>query len=121
MLLFGSILNTAFADIYEDIASSIRKGDAKQLALFFGNTVDITLLEQENISAKAQAELIIKEFFTKNPPKIFSIIHKGASKEGTMYAIGNLTTIEGKIFRISYFLKSIDGKNLIQEIRIETA
>lgn len=107
-------------DIYDDIANSIRSGDARQLATFFGNTIDLTILDKENAYSKAQAELIIKDFFSKNPPKSFTILHKGSSPEGTQYAIGNLETMNGKTFRTSFYVKNTGGKTALQEFRIET-
>ncbi len=107
-------------DIYDDIANSIRSGDPKQIAFYFSNTVDLTILNQEEVYSKAQAELIVKDFLNKNSPKTFTILHKGSSKEGTLYAIGNLVTLNGKTFRTSFFVKMTSGKYMIQELRFET-
>lgn len=117
LLLSSSVIA---ADIYDEIANSIRTGDAKQLATFFGNSIDLTIMEKENVYSKAQAEFILKDFFGKNPPKSFTILHKGSSPEGTQYAIGNLITSSGKTFRISFFIKNNNGKFVLQELRIET-
>lgn len=106
-------------DIFDDIANSIRSGDARQLAVFFGNTIDLQIIDQENVYSKAQAEFIIKDFFIKNQPKTFTILHKGSSPEGIQYVIGNLTTTKGKSFRTSFYLKTIEGKSVLQELRIE--
>ena len=111
---------TVFAiDIYEDIANSIRNGDASQLATFFSSNIDLTIIDQENVYSKSQAEFIVKDFFSKNHPKSFNIIHKGSSPEGTQYAIGTLTCVNGKSFRASFYLKNNNGKFTIQELRIE--
>ncbi len=120
-ILFLLLLSTQlFAlDIYDDIANSIRSGDARQLAVFFGNTIDLQIIDQENVYSKAQAELILKDFFIKNQPKSFTILHKGSSPEGTQYVIGNLTTTKGKSFRTSFHLKTINGRSVLQELRIE--
>ena len=106
-------------DIYDDIANSIRSGDAHQLATFFGSSIDLTIMDQENVYSKAQAEFVLKDFFSKNHPKSFNIIHKGSSPEGTQYAIGNLISANGKTFRTSFYLKNNGGKYILQELRIE--
>src|SRR5258706_15863280 len=80
------------ADVYEDISRAIRSGDSRQIASLFGSSIDLTLLNQEDVYSKAQAELMIKDFFLKNPPKTFTIVHKGSSKEGTLFAVGNLAS-----------------------------
>ena len=107
-------------DIYDDISNAIRSGDARQLATFFGNTIDLTINDKESVYSKAQAEFVIKDFFSKNPPKSFTILHKGSSPEGLQYAIGNLVTSSNKTFRISYYVKNSQGKFLLQELRIES-
>jgi len=119
---FFLITSSVFSekDVYEEVSNAIRSGDSRQIATFFGSTVDLTILAQENVYSKAQAELVIRDFFSKNTPKSFVILHKGSSNEGTLYAIGNMTTIKGGVFRTSFFIRQSDGKNLIQELRFET-
>ena len=112
--------STKALDIYDEIANAIRSGDSKQIAMYFGNSIDLTIMNQEDVYSKAQAELIVKDFLYKNSPKTFSILHKGSSKEGTLYAIGNLVTLNGKTFRTSFFVKMGAGKYVIQELRFES-
>ena len=121
LVLFLLAGNSLFAlDIYEEIANSIRSGDARQLASYFSNTIDLTVLGKENVYSKAQGELILKDFFGKNPPKSFTILQKGSSPEGAQYAIGNLITASGKTIRTSFYFKSVNGKIIIQEFRLES-
>ncbi len=110
---------SVFADVYDEILNAIRAGDARQIATWFNSSIDLTLVSQEDVYSKAQAELLVKDFFSKNPPKSFAIVHKGSSKEGTLFAVGNLTAANGKTFRVSFVLKSVQGKHLIQELRFE--
>lgn len=120
LLLLLSVFQTVSGiDIYDDISNALRSGDAKQVSTFFGNTLDLTIGEQEDVYSKAQAELILRDFFSKNTPKSFAVMHKGSSKEGTLYAIGTLVTSAGKSFRTSFYLKSNAGKYILQELRIE--
>jgi hypothetical protein len=120
-IIFLLLISTPLfaSDINDDIATSIRNGDAHQLAAFFGNNIDLTIIDQENVYSKAQAEFIVKDFFSKNRPKSFNILHKGSSPEGTQYVIGHLAAANGKTFRISFYIKNSDGKNVLQELRIE--
>lgn len=106
-------------DIYDEISNAIRSGDSRQVSTFFGNSLDMTIGNQEDVYSKAQAELVLRDFFSKNSPKTFSVNHKGSSKEGTLYAIGTLITTSGKSFRTSFYLKSTGGKYILQELRIE--
>src|SRR5712671_5611400 len=117
LLVFNSFMGF---DTCEDIGGAIRSGDAKQLASYFANTIDLTIINKEDNYSKTQAELIVRDFFSKNPPKSFTMVHKGTSKEGTLYGIGTLTSIKGVNFRTSFYAKQSGEKYFIQELRFET-
>lgn len=121
-LLLLLISHTALSgDVYDDIANALRSADARQIAGYFGPTVELSVPGQEDVYSKAQAELILRDFFSKNTPRSFTIVHKGAAKENTLYAIGKMVSAKGKDFRVSFYVKSTGGKNTIQELRIEDA
>ena len=120
LLIFLSVhFAVQAADVYDELANAIRTGDAHQVATFFDAKVDLALPSQEDVYSKAQAELLIKDFFIKNPPKTFTLVHKGSSKEGSLFAVGTLVCTNGTTFRISFVMKSLNGQNSIQELRIE--
>jgi hypothetical protein len=117
MLSVGSV--TASLDIFNDISDAIRSGDARSVARFFSSTVDLTILRQEEVYSKAQAEQVLRDFFSKNTPRSFQLIHKGVSKEGAKYAIGNLVTAQGGQYRTYFFVKQTAAGEVIQELRFE--
>src|SRR6266404_3025658 len=104
-LLSFVISASAYADVYDAIGNAIRTGDARQISTYFSSSVDLTILNQEDVYSKAHAELLVKDFFSKNTPRSFTIVHKGSSKEGTLFAVGTLTTATGKTYRTSFVLK----------------
>lgn len=112
-----SISAVASIDVFEDIANSLRSGDSKAVSRFFGNTVDLTIINQEEVYSKMQAEQILREFFSKNTPRSFTIIHQGLSKEGSRYAIANLITVQGITYRTYFYVKTQGGTSIIQELR----
>jgi hypothetical protein len=61
--------------------------------------------------------MILKEFFTNNPPKSFKIIHEG-SRQNASFAIGNYQTGSGT-YRFYFLTKKVNGKLLIHQLRIE--
>ena len=107
------------SDIYDELADAIRAGDAHHIAGYFDGKVNLALSNQEDVYSKAQAELLIKDFFSKNPTKSFALVHKGSSKEGSLFAVGTLTCTNNKTFRVSIVMKSVKGSNTIQELRFE--
>ncbi len=119
-LLSIFIVFFSLSDITDDVSSAVKTGNASNVAKYFSANVDVKILEKEDVYSKAQAELILKDFFSKNPVKSFSVIHKGTSKNGDQFAIGTYENTSGKKFR-SYFLFKKEGSNLtIQQLRFET-
>ena len=119
LVLFGgvSVFNTDGADIPEEIILSLKSGNSKTLAKYFNSNIELQILDDENVYSKSQAELIVGNFFKKNPPTGFNIIHNGGTQDAK-YIIGNLITTQGT-FRVYFLLKDKSGKPLIHELRIE--
>jgi len=118
LIVFFTISSFASLDIFEEIGNSIRAGDSKSISRYFGSTVDLTIISQEEVYSKVQAEQILRDFFSKNTPKTFTIIHKGESKEGARYAIGSMVTTQGETFRTYFYIKQQNGNSILQELRL---
>jgi hypothetical protein len=117
LVLTNAIEARSQADGLDAVANALRSGDAKSVAKFFGSTIDLTIVAKEEVYSKIQAEQVLKEFFVKNHPRSFKIIHKGASKEGAQYGIGSLSTNQGQTFRTYIYIKQ-SGKSIqVQELR----
>ena len=116
-LLFVSA--NLFAQIPDDIILSINEGNSKVLSGYFNQNVELTVLENDNVYSKAQAQQIVGNFFESHPPreKGFKVIHK-SGKEGSQFVIGSLATVNG-VFRVSFLLKQNNGKDYIHQLRIE--
>jgi len=107
-------------DISDDVAAAVKTGNAGNVARFFSAKVDLKIIDKEDVYSKAQAELILKDFFARNTVKSFGIIHRGTSKNGDQFAIGTYESTTGKKFR-TYFLFKKEGAGLtIQQLRFET-
>ncbi len=109
--------NQVNAQIPDDIILSLKSGNAKVLAGYFNQNVELVILENDNVYSKAQAEQIVTSFFVRYQPERFQVIHQGG-KEGAQYVIGNLTTKQG-VFRVYFLLKKSTGKDIIHQLRIE--
>lgn len=110
----------ASADIPDDVANAIRTGNAKEISKYFADNVDLKVLEQENIYSKAQAELILKDFFAKHPVKEFALVHKSQPKNDSQFAIGTLKTSNGH-YRVHYLMKTASGATTVTQFRIENS
>lgn len=117
LLVFNSFVANISEEIPKGIALAFRAGNSKELVKFFNTSIELVILEKEDVYSKTQAERIIRDFFTKYPPENFSILHQGG-KESSYYAIGDLTTSKG-VFRVYFLLKTKNGNSLIHQLRIE--
>ncbi len=104
-------------DIPQALSDALRTGNTSMLSGYFNTSIELAILDQEDIYTRQQAELIVKDFFAKHVPSSFVILHKGG-KEGSQYAIGNLTTSAGS-FRVTLLIKQKDSKPFIHQLRFE--
>jgi hypothetical protein len=113
---------TSFAfkiDVIDDVASAIRSGNPKNISKFFIESIDLKVIKQEDVYSKQQAEMILKDFFSKHPVKSFTVAHKSEPKNGSQYVVGALETTNGK-FRTYFLIKPSGSQTLIHQFRIET-
>lgn len=126
ILLFLPLATVSFAtgnqqevsEIIKKAAAAIQSGNVQELTKNFNKTIELDLLGEENFYSQVQAEILLKDFFTKNKPLKFSVNHQGV-KETTSYAIGIMSTKGGDI-RVSIFIKTENGKSAIHQLRFET-
>ncbi|MCK5839982.1 MAG: DUF4783 domain-containing protein [Bacteroidales bacterium] len=123
IFLISFFLVTGFSysvpqSVTEEITAAIRAADDEKLAIYFNNTVDISLPNNEGTYSKNQAQLIIKDFFSKTPPDSFEIDHEGSSNNGSLYLIGSYKSTN-KTYRVYILIKKISGKYLIQQLQFE--
>lgn len=106
-------------DLNANIASGIKTANAKELGLHFNQTLDLSTPDAEGTYSKAQAEMIVKNFFVKYPPTSYTRNHQGKSNDGSQYAIGVYKSGKNS-FRTYYLLKTINGKPLIHQLKFES-
>ncbi len=103
-----------------DIIVGLNTGNAKVLANYFNQNVELVVLDNDNVYSKAQAQQIVSNFFNKFPPVVnnaFSVIHN-SGKADARSVIGKLKTEKGD-FRVYFLLKKSSGKEYIHQLRIE--
>lgn len=105
--------------IPDEIVSAFRSGSATTLSNYINKTVELTVDDKEEIYSKAQAEVILKDFFARHKPKSFNILHQ-ANKASSKYAIGDLETSSGS-YRVTFLLKTVNSKVFIHQLRIENS
>ena len=117
VFVFFALTTVSFAQIPDEIVSSIQSGNDVGIAAYFNENVELTVGTHDDAYSKSQTQQIIAEFFKTNKPKQFSIIKQG-EKEGSQYLIGILVASSGK-FRIYFLLKSKNNVSYIHMLKIE--
>lgn len=105
-------------DVIDDIASCVRSANTKELSKYFSSTVSMTLLNDEGIYSRVQAEIILRDFFNKYTPTDVKIAHRLDSNPNFRYVVLNLETSKDT-FRVSYKLTNNDNAFQVTEFRIE--
>jgi hypothetical protein len=121
ILFFQFIVNgTPQADIVDDLSVHFRNGNAREIAKNFATSVELLIVDQEDVYSKAQSEQILKDFFSKNTPSKATIIHRLNSNPNYRYGIFALQTKTLK-YRVTVTLMRQKAANvfLITELRIE--
>ena len=107
---------TTQSDI-DQVITALHQGDATELAKYFDESVEITLPEKSDNYSKAQAIMILKDFFNNNGVKSFEVKHKG-EQGGGQFCIGTLQTKAGN-YRTTVFMKMKSKSQFIKEIRFQ--
>lgn len=105
-------------DDIDGVIGALRSGNADELSKYFDDNVELTLPDKSDSYSKAQAVLILKDFFNNNGVKNFDVKHKGDNGTG-QFCIGTLQTKSGN-FRTTVFMKMKGDKELVKQIRFQT-
>lgn len=119
LLITGLLLSfTTLANPFDNVVKALNSGKTESLSPYFAGMVDISLPGKADSYSKSQASVILKSFFSKNHVNSFKVIHKGTSKKGDHYGIGNLNTSNGN-YRVTFFFRQDGNSVVLQEIRFK--
>lgn len=105
-------------DITAQISDALGKGDARTIGKYLVSSVDLTIIDDEDMYPKDQVVRKLEQFFQKNTPQRFEIKHQGTSKLDDHYRIGDLST-SGGMYRVTFFMKNGGSAMEIKQLRIE--
>ncbi|MCB9047605.1 MAG: DUF4783 domain-containing protein, partial [Chitinophagales bacterium] len=81
-------------------------------------SVGININNNQATYSASQAEIILKDFFTKNVVKDFNVAQSGNRENNAQWAIGDLTTSTGN-YQLYVKISMINSKFLIKDFRFE--
>lgn len=106
-------------DIVDTLSGHFKAGNSKEIAVNFSSSVDLIIIDEEDVYSKAQAEQILRSFFSKYPPLKSTVIHRLNANVNYRYGALSLVTKNGT-FRVSITMKKSGTAFFITELRIET-
>ncbi len=115
IIVLGFFLNQVQDGTIQDIGLAMKAGSSKELIKFCNKTVEIKIDGESFHYSKNQAEVILRDFFSKFPSNGFTYIHQGASSEGLKYTIGRYVHDKGS-YRVVMFIKKIGDSYLIDTL-----
>jgi len=105
-------------DIVDSLSTLFKSANSKEISKNFSPSVELTINEDEDVYTKAQAEQILREFFTKNTPVNSTVVHLINTNPNYRFVILSLSTKNSK-FRVAITLKKTANTFFITELRIE--
>lgn len=105
-------------DIVDELSEHFRSGNSKEISKYFSNSVELIINDEEDVYSKAQAEQILRDFFSKHSPSKSTVVHLINTNPNFRFGIISLVTKSGK-FRVSITLKKSSSSFSITELRVE--
>ncbi|MGC4035717.1 MAG: DUF4783 domain-containing protein [Chitinophagaceae bacterium] len=102
----------------EEVIGALKSGSATELSKYIEDNVEITLPDKSDNYSKAQAGLVLKDFFSNSGVKNFDVKHKGDGPSG-QFCVGTLVTKNGN-YRTNIFMKLKGSKQIMKEIRFQS-
>lgn len=113
-----AISHNAYNQETKAFTEPLSKGDSKGLAVFFDNNIELSIINEDGIYSKKQAELILQRFFDKHQIISFSTKHEGGDLKRSKFLIGELKS-KDHLFRCHILFRKVEEKLQIIELRIE--
>ena len=99
----------------EEIVHALKNGDSKIISKFFNSSIELIFSESQGVYGKAQAEQILKTFFSNNAGNFDYKHSHTVNKDNAQYYIGKLNTGKG-LYRVYIYMKD----QRIHQMRIES-
>ncbi|RYY40175.1 MAG: DUF4783 domain-containing protein [Chitinophagaceae bacterium] len=116
-LLLAGLFSFRMLGGIDDVIGALRSGNATELARYIDDNVEIALPEKADRYSRAQATMVLQDFFNTKGVRSFELKHKG-DNGGNQFCIGTLQTRSGA-YRTTVYLSSRNGKQLVREIRFQ--
>ena len=110
---------TAFKPIagLDEVINALKTGNAQEFSKYIDDNIEISLPDKSDNYSRAQAVMVLKDFFNNNGVSGFEVQFKGENG-GSQFCVGRLNTKSGN-YRTTVFMKTKQGRQLVKEIRFQ--
>ena len=95
-------------DSIDPIVSAIGSGSSSELARFFDSSISMSVNGQQGDYSKSQAEIVLRDFFKKNPSQGFSLIFQNENPKSLSTYIGEYSSSQG-MFKVFIKVSQIES------------
>ena len=106
-------------DVIDRTAELLKSGNTRELAVTFSPSIEMSILEDEDVYSGTQAEQALSSFFKRCQPRSVRVLHRITSNANYRIAVVLLGTSNGN-YRTVFSLKNVNGKYEMNELRIES-
>lgn len=99
------------------VTDALSNNDAEALSNHFVSVVELNIDGIEGNYAKAQAKIIVRDFFNKIRPASFNLKHKSESSS-SKYIIGDLSS-KGQKWRVTVYFRKEGSADAIHSLKFE--
>lgn len=117
LLALNALSQNAPENIADKVVNWIRISDINSLTDQFDANLQMNILDKESFHSKAQAGILVKDFFKNNPVVSCEMQHKGGAASN-LFMIANLKTGNGS-FRLSLHFRKVNEQEKITFFSIE--
>ncbi len=103
---------------YHTVETAFEINDANRIVQIVNDQALISINGKEKVYSKAQAKLVLQNFFVRKPKGTFTFLFKGKETKDGAFCVGKYKTRKEE-FRVTVHFKKVKGHYKIESILIE--
>ena len=100
-----------------DVLNAMRTNRVEELGRYFDNFVPVTINNNQTNYSRNQAELVLRDFFDRNPPRDFKVMNISSSGQNSQFGIAEFNTPNGR-YGVYVLVRQNGSNTVVKEIRI---
>ncbi len=102
----------------EDVVWAFKNNKIQEFTRNFDTYVPVSINNNASNYSRNQAEIVVKDFFEKNPVRDFNVMDTGTPTNNNRSMIATFSSSSGSRYTLYLLLKMKDNGYLVREVRI---